>query len=193
MVALSSAPRVRFQIPVTSLRSSMAFKHAVNVREQFNVFAASLVPLKVDDNHTGDSFHCINAAKICEISQATRPRQYSQRTLKPDVIAENANAEASDEEDAANVYNAGCSMAYSDQDSHGSECVPQLLPGDEQAAKSHDAELHRCILAARKDGKLPLEIKINLLGSTSCYTEEELEQMAVSQQLRLVLAKYKID
>lgn len=185
-----SCLQVQFKQPLTSIRSGSAFANAVKAREDFTVFAAGLVPVQNNTaKKTGNAFFCRDATKICEINESsTTTRTYSKRNApkeksQPAMTLDDGLGDL-DEDEAAEEYDQECSMAYLDQNATDSLLAPDISAADQRVGDSHDTELRKNILAARKDGCLPLEIKINLLGSTSCYTESELEQMAVDHHLR---------
>ena len=183
MEALSAAPQVKFKIPVTSIRSTAAFGNAIRADVDFIVFAAGLVPVKTAEKYTGPSFHCKEAMQITHISKATKPRRYNKQGPEAHALAADDLTDM-DEEDAAEVYDHGCSMGYIGQKEDDDSVSPEMSEKDQKVGDSHDATLRQNILAARKEGRLPAEIKISLLGSTSCFTDEELERMAVDSHLR---------
>ena len=136
-----------------------------------------------DDKFVGESFHCRDSAKICEIKKNVTQRRFRTKASKPAASFDDVDVDEMELQDAAEVYDEGCSMISAHEQSE-SAFSPDILPGDEKLGKDHENDIQNNILAARKDGRLPLDIKISLLGSTTCYTEEELEQMAVDAHLR---------
>ena len=184
MEALSNVPQVQFRSPLTSMRSTLAFCNAIKSDGDFEVFAAGLVPVTKypeEKRYVGQSFHCIDSARICEIKCNSTQMRYRTKASKP--IASFDDVSEIDLQDAADVYDEGCSMLSANVKDE-SDLSPDISPGDEKLERDHDNEIQKNILAARKDGRLPLDVKISILGSSTFYTEEELEQMAVDSHLR---------
>lgn len=172
---------VRFQKPLTSIRSTECFIRSVECKGSFLIYACCGLPV----DGTLDCFHCVEETHITSIEPKTERKPYTRRSVK---LSEQDDGDdednATDEAEAAELYDEGCSMAHCSDHLQTLGSSPEMSQQDEQAGTKHDASLHQNILAARKNGLLPLEVKISLFADTSFYTEEELEQMAVDFHLR---------
>ena len=182
----------KFQLPVTSVQSMLCFTHGVKSGFNVPVYVASLVPISgskeskdPSEGTFGNLFQCTNSTKVCVIKKTAPPRAYKKRVQSKKDESEEQCDECTDAEEearAAEVYDQGCSVAYVNSDL----AAPQFTASEEQVANNHDATLQKDILDAKKDGRIPTEVKIRLMSSSafSFYTDDELERMAVVTEIK---------
>lgn len=171
----TSCNGVGFLQPITSMRSTTTVQRALECGKRMLVYAA-LAESVVNTKGRLVEFHCKDVCETCTIlPMGTRKPYTKRRRVEKGTELEDDVEDDEAVQDVESVYDAGVSC---DSDFGG---IPDLETGEEQLANNHDNKQLASIDKARRDGQLPPDIKIPML---SCYTEEEMEQIAVDNHLR---------
>ena len=193
MVA-TSGDGVAFSNPLTSIKSTWCFQRAVSFGRELSVYVWGCKTVELDGGSgpnggtvcfrcSPDDFTLVGF--VSKSSSAFNRPSESTRTKSKRRMWDPAGPEfESGDNDAEQIYNDGCNIAYKSQDADDEQCGPSVAQDDHKAEAEDDAATRRTISLARKEGRLPADVKIRLLASSSCFTEDELERMAVEQDLR---------